>query len=122
MRNGDHLYFNLPGGLDDLLNLQASKRENPFYIEKPIRQIFLYEIALPAGWEPVLLPASSRTELPAGAGWVEISVSVKDGHIRILQQAQLNSSIIPSNEYDKLLDLNDLLTAPAAQAILLRKL
>lgn len=121
VRDGDQMYFNLPEGLGDLLGLKASRRENPFYIEKPIRQTFLYEIALPDGWAPVLLPTSSRTELPSGAGWVEIKVSVEKGRITILQQAQLNAAIIPPEDYDKLLALNNLITAPSARAILLRK-
>ncbi len=120
-RDGNRMYFNLPEGLGDLLNLKASRRESPFYIEKPVRRAFLYEIALPEGWEPALIPESFHTELPAGAGFVEVNVSAEAGRIVILQQAQLNAAIIPPGEYDKLLSLNDRLTAPAGRAVLLRK-
>jgi transglutaminase-like putative cysteine protease len=121
VRDGDRMYFNLPEDLGDLLNLKASRRETPFYIEKPVHQAFLYEIELPEGWVPVLLPASFQTKLPAGAGEVNVNVSFGSGRITILQQAQLNASIIPPEDYDKLLALNNLLTAPSARAILLRK-
>ncbi|MFA7369003.1 MAG: DUF3857 domain-containing protein, partial [Kiritimatiellales bacterium] len=120
-RDGNRMYFNLPEGLGDLLNLKASRRENPFYIEKPVRRVFLYEIALPEGWEPALTPESFRTELPAGAGFVEVRVSAEAGRIIVTQQAQLNAAVIPPGEYDKLLALNDRLTAPSGRAILLRK-
>ena len=120
-RDGNRMYFNLPEGLGDLLNLKASRRESPFYIEKPVRRAFLYEIALPEGWEPALIPESFHTELPAGAGFVEVNVSAKAGRIVIIQQAQLNAAIIPPGEYDKLLSLNDRLTAPVGRAVLLRK-
>jgi transglutaminase-like putative cysteine protease len=119
--DGTQMYFNLPEGLGDLLNLKASLRENPFYIGKPVLKEFFFEIALPAGWEPVLLPESFRTELPAGAGAVEVKVSVEAGKIFILQRAQINASLIPPEQYDTLLALNGRLTAPSASAILLRK-
>jgi hypothetical protein len=121
VRDGDRMYFNLPEGLGDLLSLKASRRENPFYIEKPICRVFSYEIALPENWEPVILPKPFRVALPAGAGFVEVKVSANDGRIFILQQTQLNAAIIPPEEYDKLLSLNDRLTGPSAKAILLRK-
>ena len=120
-RDGDRMYFNLPEGLGDLLTLKASHRESPFYIEKPIRENFQYEIALPAGWNPALIPESFRAELPAGAGSVEIRVVAEAGRIIVMQQAQLNAAIIPPSEYDKLLALNNRLTAPSSRAILLRK-
>ncbi len=121
VREGSRMYFNLPEGLGGLLSLKASNRENPFYIEKPVRESFLYEISLPEGWEPVLIPETFRTVLPANAGFVEVRVSASSGKIFILQQAQLNAAIIPPGEYDKLLELNDRLTAPSGRAILLRK-
>ena len=121
VRDGDRIYLNLPEGLGDLLNLKASRRENPFYIEKPIRRTFFYEITLPGDWEPTLLPESFRIELPAGAGSVEVKVSAESGKIFILQQAQLNAAIIPPGDYDKLLALNNRLTGPSAKAILLQK-
>jgi len=121
IRDGDQMYFNLPEGLGDLLNLKASHRESPFYIEKPVNKAFFYEVALPEGWKPILFPASFHIELPSGAGFVEVMVSVKAGQIIIMQQAQLNAAIIPPGEYDKLLTLNDRLTAPSGRAILLRK-
>ncbi len=120
-RDENHLYFNLPEGLGNLLNLQASRRESPFYIEKPVHRAFRYEITLPKNWEPSLVPASFRTELPAGAGVVDVRVSAENEKIIITQQAQINAAIIPPGDYDKLLELNNRLTEPSARAILLRK-
>lgn len=120
-RNGNNLYFNLPEGLGNLLNLQASRRESPFYIEKPVHRAFRYEITLPKNWEPSLIPASFRTELPAGAGVVDVRVLAENEKIIITQKAQINPAIIPPGDYDKLLELNNRLTEPSARAILLRK-
>ncbi|HPR82357.1 MAG TPA: DUF3857 domain-containing protein [Pontiellaceae bacterium] len=122
VRDGSRLYFNLPEGLGGLLNLKASRRENPFYIKNPVCKSFLYEINLPEGWKPLLVPEAFCTVLPAGAGFVEIKVSVSAGKIFILQQAQLNPAVIPADEYNKLLELNNRLTAPSGRAILLQKL
>ena len=120
-RDGDRMYFTLPESLGNLLNLKTSRRENPFYIETPLQQSFSYEITLPEGWTPVLLPEPFSTELPAGAGLVNVIVSSDDGKITIRQEAQLNAAIIPPEQYDKLQELNDRLTAPSARTILLRK-
>jgi len=120
-RDGDWMYFNLPAGLDNLLNLKSSRRENPFYIEEPVHQIFYYNITLPKGWLTTLAPESFHMELPAGGGFVDIKVSAKSGRITIRQEAQLNAAIIPPEDYDKLLELNNRLTAPSARTILLRK-
>lgn len=121
VREGDRIYLNLPEGLDNLLNLKASRRENAFYIGKPVSQSFFYEIVIPEGWEPVLTPAPRLVELPAGAGTVEVKISKESGKIFILQQARLNAAIIPPGEYNKLLELHDLLTGPSSKAVLLRK-
>jgi transglutaminase-like putative cysteine protease len=121
VRDGNRMYFTLPEGLDNLLNLKASRRENPFYIEKPVYKAFLYDIVLPEGWEPALIPESLHIELPAGAGFVDVRVSTNAGRITILQRAQLNAAIIPPGEYDKLLQINDRLTGPSAKTILLQK-
>ncbi len=122
VREETQMYFNLPEGLGNLLNLKSSHRENPFYIAAPVRETFQYEIILPAGWEPVLVPESFRSILPTGAGLVEISVLTSTGKIIIQQQAQLNAAIIPPREYEKLTALNNRLTAPSGRAILLRKI
>ncbi|MCC7300765.1 MAG: DUF3858 domain-containing protein, partial [Verrucomicrobia bacterium] len=121
VRDGDQMYFTLPEGLNGLLNLKTSRRENPFYIGKPLNRAFRYKIVIPEGWEAVLLPASSRTELPAGAGRVDVNVTARGGQIIVVQQAQLNESIIPACDYARLVAVNDGLTAPSARTILLRK-
>lgn len=121
VRDGNYLYFTLPEGLGELLGLKTSRRENDFYIEKPLRKTFAYEIAIPAGWEPALIPESFRAELPANAGFVEVKTTAAPGRLVITQQAQLNAALIPAEEYQRLMQLNDRLTRPAARTILLRK-
>jgi len=121
VRQDGHLYLTLPGGLGDLLDLKTSQRENPFYIEKPVRKTFTYEISLPNGWQPVLTPKSFRIELPNGAGVVEVGVGAMQDKLLIVQRAELNPALIRTEDYEQLLKLNNRLTRLAARTILLRK-
>jgi len=119
VRDKDHLYFTLPEGLDNLLGLETSGRDNPFYIGNHIDRVFQYEITLPAGWKTAVVPESFRIDLPARAGFVEVDSTVTNGCLSVIQQAHLNPALIPPEEYDRLLQLNDRLTGPAAGTVLL---
>ncbi len=122
VRNGNQMYFTLPGGsLGRLLDLRTSKRENPFYIEKPIVQSALWEVDLPDHWTVELLPEPFISELPAGAGTVEVKTARLPNRIAVLQQIRLNPAVIPPEEYEALLDIRRKLTAPRASTVLLRK-
>ncbi|MBI9021123.1 MAG: DUF3857 domain-containing protein [Verrucomicrobia bacterium] len=121
IRQDDHLYLTLPGGLGDLLDLKSSQRENPFHIENPVRKTVAYAITLPDGWRPVLAPEPFRIELPNGAGVVEVGVGTMPGKLLIAQHAELNPALIRAEDYEQLLELNNRLTEPAARTLLLRK-
>lgn len=122
VRDGDYLYLTLPESLGNLLNIRTDRRNRRFYISQPIHESFLYEIKLPAGWKPVLVPQEFRTELPGGAGVVEIKTSPTRDGIAILQQADINPALIDVKDYDELLDLTDRLTRPDARTLLLQKM
>ncbi len=122
VREDEHLYLTLPGGLGNLLGLQSTQRDNDFYIRKPITRSFVYEITLPEGWRPALIPESFRVELPNGAGTVEVLVGMVKGKLMLTQRAELKPALIGVENYEQLLDLNNRLTQPAAQTILLKKM
>jgi transglutaminase-like putative cysteine protease len=119
VRDKDHLYFTLPEGLDNLLGLETSERDNPFYIGNHVDRVFQYEITLPTGWKTAVVPESFRIDLPAQAGFVEVDSTVTNGCLSVIQQAHLNPALIPPEEYDRLLLLNDKLTGPDAGTVLL---
>jgi len=121
VREDDHLYLTLPGGLGNLLNLKASERDNAFYIKKPLSKTFVYEVTLPEGWRPELIPESFLIELPGGAGVIEVLAGMLGDKLMITQQAKLNPALIKPENYEQLLDLNNRLTNPAARTILLRR-
>ena len=121
VREDEHLYLTLPGGLGNLLNLKTTRRDNAFYIRKPINRSVIYEITLPEGWRPALIPESFRIELPNGAGAVEIRTGMMQNKLRVMQRAELNPALLSAEDYDQLVDLNNRLTQPAARTLLLRK-
>ncbi len=122
VREENHLYLTLPGGLGNLLELAATQRENGFYIKKPIHKTFACEITLPDGWQPAIIPESFLMKLPGGAGVVEVLAGMVGDKLMILQRAEINPALINADDYELLLDLNNRLTEPAARTILLQKM
>ena len=120
VRDGDHIYFTLPEVLGNVLQIQSDRRDSPFYIRNPLYTSTLYEIDLPPGWKPVLVPRDFETKLPAG-GTVRVRVAVVRNKLIILQEAAIEPAIISVKKYEELLELNDRLTRPAARTILLKK-
>ena len=121
VRDADYLYFTLPEVLGNLLQIQSARRDTPFFIKNPIHKSYRYEIDLPSGWEPVLLPEAFTAELPEGGGTVEIQTGVYRNKLLILQKAAIEPAMIPVDEFDRLLEMNDALTRPASKTILLKK-
>lgn len=121
VREGEHLYLTLPGGLGNLLNLKTSERDNLFHIRNAENRQYIFEIQIPDGWEPILLPQPFTTVLPENAGTVQVLISRNHNQIKIVQNARIEPAIILPEEYSKLLRLNNRLTDPSANTILLRK-
>jgi len=120
VREDEHLYLTLPGGLGNLLNLKSTQRDNDFYMGKTTCKTITYEITLPEGWRPALIPESFRVELPNGAGTVEVLAGMMEDKLVIMQRAEINPALISAEDYDQLLDLNNRLTQPAARTLLLK--
>ncbi|QHI70002.1 DUF3857 domain-containing protein [Tichowtungia aerotolerans] len=120
--DGDHMYFTLPGGLDNLLGIRSDRRSSAFYIGDPIQTSRLYELILPKGWRPALAPKAFKTELPENGGTVQVQTAPTRNGMLILQEADINPTIVHVKDYDELLDLNSTLTRPAARTIMLKKI
>ena len=119
--DGDRMYLTLPGGLDNLLGIRSDRRSSAFYISDPVHTSCFYELTLPEGWRPVLMPKAFETELPENGGTVRIQTAQTRKGIAILEEAEIRPTIIRVKDYDELLDLNDMLTRPAARTIMLEK-
>jgi transglutaminase-like putative cysteine protease len=120
-KDGNRMYFTLPDDLGGLINLQSSSRENPFYIGNPGRRVISCSITLPQGWRPVFVPTPIHMELPSGGGFVDVTVSAGMNSLNIQMEAQLNPALIMQDDCDRLLELSNRLTAPAARTLLLKK-
>lgn len=121
VREGDRLYLTLPGGINDPFGLQSSERENPLYLAEPIRRTTVWELDLPKGWEPALLPPAFVADLPAGAGTIAMETVPSNGKLVVIQRIQTKSALIPATEYDQLLEAVRKLNRPGARTVMLRK-
>jgi len=73
VREGDRLYFSLPGTLENLLNLRAETRRNPLYRPQPRRIAVAAAVIPPEGFDKIILkPQPLSWAAPGEAGTVTI--------------------------------------------------
>jgi hypothetical protein len=123
VQDGDYLYFTVPGGFADLLKYRSNERTLPLSWEGYVDVLTEYNIVLPDGYEPVILPKSFSWKAPQGAGMVEVAVdySARANAIRIVQIADLKPALIPAVEFPDIIEASRKLAHPNMQTILLRK-
>jgi transglutaminase-like putative cysteine protease len=123
VQDGDYLYFTVPGGLGGLLRTRSNTRDNPLAWNSHIDTTIEYNIVLPDGYEPVLLPKNFSWQAPSGAGLVEVAVqySARANAIRIVQMADLKPALIPAKDFPKILEASRSLAHPDTRTILLKK-
>ncbi|MCK4565536.1 MAG: hypothetical protein KAU94_12775, partial [Verrucomicrobia bacterium] len=82
-----------------------------------------YNMVLPDGYEPVILPKNFSWQAPSGAGLVEVAVqySARANAIRIVQMADLKPALIPAKDFPNILEASRTLAHPDTRTILLRK-
>ena len=141
VREGDRLYFRLPGSLANLLRLRADTRQNPLYWPRPRRVAVRTIVILPPEFDQVVLrPPPVVWSAPNGAGTVSVnwrlltrrtdvlpekisaSLEQNEGRAYLLEQsAVLAPAVLPAADYDELLTLQRRLDHPNARTILVRK-
>ncbi|NNJ70106.1 MAG: DUF3857 domain-containing protein [Kiritimatiellales bacterium] len=123
VRDGDFLYFTLPGGLGGLLKYRSNERTLPLAWSNYVNTTTEYNITLPAGYEPVILPGNFSWQAPEGAGKVDIIVDYSEAEhaIRIGQEAHLRPALIPAGEFPDIIETSRKLAHPDMHTILLRK-
>ena len=121
--DGDYLYFTVPGGLGSLLEYRSSDRTLPLAWDNHVDSITEYNIILPDGYEPAILPRNFSWQAPNGAGMVEVAVeySPRANAIRIVQMADLRPALIPAGEFPGILKAGRRLAHPDMRTILLKK-
>jgi len=123
VQDGEYLYFILPGGFGDLLKYRSTKRTLPLSWSGYVDVMNEYNIVLPDGYEPVILPKDFSWQAPEGAGIVEVAVDYSDlaNAIRIVQIADLKPALIPADKFPDIIDASRKLAHPDMHTILLRK-
>ena len=123
VQDGDYLYFTVPGGFTDLIKYRSNERTLPLSWEGYVDVLTEYNIVLPDGYEPVILPKSFSWQAPQGAGLVEVAVdySPRANAVRIVQIADLKPVMIPADAFADIIEASRNLAHPDMRTILLRK-
>lgn len=123
VRDGDYLYFTVPGGFGGLLKYRSNKRTLPLAWNGYSDSMIEYNVVLPDGYEPVILPQDFSWRAPAGGGMVEVAVdySERANAIRMVFMADLKPALIPADEFPDIIEASRKLAHPDMRTILLRK-
>ncbi len=121
--DGDYLYFTVPGGLGGLLKYRSNERTLPLQWGGYVDSIAEYNIVLPNGYEPVIMPNNFSWQAPRGAGMVEVAVeySERANAIRMVQMADLKPALIPAKDFPGIIEASKKLAHPDTRTILLKR-
>ncbi len=123
VQDGDYLYFTIDSGLGGLFNYRSNERTLPLAWENFDDRVIEYNITLPDGYEPAIMPGNFSWQAPGGAGRVEITAeySEPENTIRIVQTADLKPALIPAEEFPGIIEAAKQLAHPDMRTILLKK-
>ena len=123
VQDGEYLYFVVPGGLGNLLSYRSNERTLPLAWSGYVDRITEYNIILPDGYAPVIMPKAFSWQAPHGAGMVEIAVeySKRANAIRMVQIADLKPALIPAEDFPAIVEASKKLSHPDMRTILLKK-
>ena len=142
--DGDDYYLSIPASFGILRNLRGQTRANPLYRYDRENVMVTCGVLAPEGFERLVLhPKPSSWTGPVDAGTVRISASSRtfempsegkrgdfpapwdelrefEGRPMFLihMVARLNPTIVPADDYDKLLELQRRVTHPASRTLL----
>ncbi len=122
VRDGEYLYFILPGGGLSLPGVRADKRENPVFWNFENDYSYTAKITLPEKFTSVeLSPKNFNWSAPEKAGDIIIKTGENKNVLTVIKKEQLKPAIIPENEYKDLLETNRKLSHPDKQTVLVKK-
>ncbi len=123
VNDGDYLYFSIPGGLNGLLSYSSNERTLPLAWNNYVDRIVEYNIVLPDGYEPAILPQPFSWQAPNRAGMIEVAVeySERANAVRIVQLADLKPALIEAKDFPAIINASKKLAHPNMRTILLKK-
>ena len=123
VRDGQYLYFTVPGSVGGPPGVGGDRREGPLFWSSAREGVASATVVLPEGhWEVVGRPRDGNWEIGAGAGRFGIRFqSEGPRRLRIRREMSLQPAILPADSYRRLLRLQRELDHPRTRTILLRK-
>jgi hypothetical protein len=114
------------------LNLvrQFSAERNPFIHEErrfpvdfaaPLDETLVFNITLPAGYEPEEMPKPAAVKLPEDGGLFTYQVAATPGNIQIMSRMNLRRAVYSAEEYTYLREFYSRMLAKHAEQIVLKK-
>ena len=122
VRDGEYLYFSLPGGGLGLSGVRADKRENPIFWNSENDYSYIAKITLPENFKTVeLAPKNFDWLAPEKAGEIIIKTKQNKNVLTVIKKENLKPAIIPEKEYKELLEINRKLSHPDKRTVLVKK-
>ena len=123
VRDGDYLYVMLPALFNDLFAFRSTDRTLPFSFDTFVDENYHIEIELPAGYEPLYIPAPYTWRAPKESGQIEIHIRYepKIHTLHIEGSAQLAPQLYDAHHFQEFLRTQQLLTHPDRYTLLLKK-
>lgn len=119
---GDRLYLNIMSGFGQKTNpFKLEKRVYPVDFSCPIKENYMINITIPAGWVVEQLPQAASLLLPDKAGLFKCLFQENSGVLQIISTLKINKNMFLPEEYDQLKEFFRLMVAKQAEQIVLKK-
>ena len=124
VKNGNGIYFDLPGVPQQLVAADSNTRQRPLLVAGDNRSHVVWTVTAPGGLKPIIQPESLNWDGPAKFGKIQFASDVQqaDGKTRLTYTLDLDTkpALIPATNYGELLDLNQRFGQAAARRVLLQ--
>ena len=123
VKNDQGIYFDLPGVPQEFVSARSSYRERALLISQENKTRSTWKITLPGGLKPIIQPENLDWAGPGNFGHVGFtgSASQQNGKTVLDYTLDLDTKpvIVPTGNYQDLLDLNRHFSHPSARRVLL---
>ena len=124
VKNGNGLYFDLPGMPEQLVAADSDTRQRALLVSADSRSHVVWTVTAPGGLKPVIQPQALDWDGPAKFGTIKFAAAAQqaDGKTRLTYTLDLDTrpALIPAANYSDLLDMNLRFGHAAARRVLLQ--
>lgn len=122
VREGQRLYYRLPGDISGLLHVRSDVRDNPYFWSTPQRVRVTVTSHFPEGYTTVdMSPRSLTWAAPADAGTVRVTTAPGEDtrSLVVTQEVDLRPAVISTDDYPELLSIHRQLAHPRMKTVLI---